>query len=234
MEDRIVLALLALDKGEHLVIYESSRRCAAKERGRRVGDAGDTGASALPCYERRMLLHAALGTGLGLLLAERTRAQDIEPRNARPQEGDHFVFATGDSKGATIMPVDLSLGHAPVTAYPADPHTGVIRDGSRLNQILLIHLDPAEISEATRAHAPQGIVAYSAFCTHEGCDVWLWQGEGKTLKCPCHDSAFDPKDGARVVTGPATRRLPALPLKIGDGVLMAAGGFAGRVGFKQE
>jgi rieske iron-sulfur protein len=199
-----------------------------------VGDTDDTGAGSRPCYERRMLLHAALGTGLGLLLAEHTRAQDIEPRKARPQEGDRFVFATGDRKGATIMPVDLALGHAPVTAYPADPHTGVIRDGSRLNQILLIHLDPAELSEATRAHAPQGIVAYSAFCTHEGCDVWLWQAEGKTLKCPCHDSEFDPKDGARVVTGPAPRRLPTLPLKIVDGVLMAAGGFAGRVGFKQE
>jgi Rieske Fe-S protein len=181
-----------------------------------------------------MLLQAALSTGLGLFLVERPRAQDVEPRNARPQEGDHFVFATGDRKGATITPVDLTLGGPPVTAYPIDPHTHVVRDGSRLNQVLLIHLDPAELTEATRAHAPQGIVAYSAVCTHEGCDVWLWQGEGKMLKCPCHDSEFDPKDGARVVTGPASRRLPTLPLKMVDRVLMAAGSFAGRVGFKQE
>jgi Rieske Fe-S protein len=100
--------------------------------------------------------------------------------------------------------------------------------------VLLIRLDPAELSEATRAHAPQGIVAYSAICTHEGCDVWSWQGEVKTLKCPCHDSEFDPKDGARVIAGPAPRRLPTLPLKIVDGVLMAASGFASRVGVKQE
>jgi len=179
-------------------------------------------------------LQAALGTGLGLLVAERTRAQDVEPRNAGAHVGDHFVFATADRKGTTIMPVDLTLGAPPVTAYPVDPHTHVVRDGSRLNQVLLIQLDPAELSESTRAQAPQGIVAYSAVCTHEGCDVWLWQGEGKTLKCPCHDSEFDPKDGARVVTGPAPRRLPALPLKIVDEVLMAAGGFASRVGFKQE
>jgi Rieske Fe-S protein len=195
---------------------------------------GDSDAGFLPCYARRLLLQMALGTGLGLFVAERTEAQDVEPRNARPQEGDHFVFAAGDRKGATIMPGDLTIGGPPVTAYPIDPHTQVVRDGSRLNQVLLIHLDPAELSEATRAHAPQGIVAYSAVCTHEGCDVWLWQGEGKTLKCPCHDSEFDSKDGARVVTGPAPRRLPTLPLKIVDGVLMAAGGFAGRVGFKQE
>ena len=199
-----------------------------------MGDAGDTGAGFLPCYERRLLLQMALGTGLGLLVAERTEAQDVEPRNARPQAGDHFVFATGERKGATIMPSDLTLGGPPVTAYPVDPHTHAVRDGSRLNQVLLIQLDPAELSEATRAHAPQGIVAYSAICTHEGCDVGLWQGEEKMLKCPCHDSEFDPKDGARVVTGPAPRRLPTLPLKMVDGVLMAAGGFAGRVGFKQE
>ena len=91
-----------------------------------------------------MLLHTALGAGLGLLLTERTRAQDVESRKARPQEGDHFVFATGDRKGATIIPVDLPIGGPPVTAYPVDPHTAVVRDGSRLNQVLLIHLDPAE------------------------------------------------------------------------------------------
>jgi len=81
-----------------------------------MGDAGDTGAGFLPCYERRLLLQMALGTGLGLLVAERTEAQDVEPRNARPQAGDHFVFATGDRKGATIMPGDLPLGGRRVTA----------------------------------------------------------------------------------------------------------------------
>jgi rieske iron-sulfur protein len=199
-----------------------------------VGDTGATGARSVPGYARRTILQVVVGTGLGLLLTTHTQAQDAEPRNARPQAGDRFIVASGERKGATLTPDDLPPGSSPVTAYPVDPQTGVVRDGSRLNQILLIHLDPADLSAATRAHAPQGIVAYSAVCTHEGCDVWLWQGEGKTLKCPCHDSEFDPKDGARVVTGPAPRRLPTLPLKIVDGVLMAAGGFASRVGVKHE
>jgi len=194
-----------------------------------MGDTGDRGAC-----DRRKVLQAALGTGLGLLLAERTRAQDVEPRNARPQDGDRFVFIAGDRKGATITPGDLSISGPPVPAYPVDPRTGVVRDGSRLNQVLLIRLDPAELSEATRAQAPEGIVAYSAVCTHTGCNEWVWQGELKTLKCPCHDSEFDPKDGARVLTGPAPRRLATLPLKIVDDVLMAAGSFVGRVGFQQE
>ena len=158
-----------------------------------MGDAGDTGAGSRPCYARRLLLQATLGTGLSLLVAERTRAQDVEPRQARPQAGDHFVFATGDHKGATIMPVDVPLGGPPVTAYPVDPHTQVVRDGSRLNQVLLIQLDPAELAEATRAHAPQGIVAFSAICTHAGCDIWLWQGEGEDPEVPMSRFGIRPK-----------------------------------------
>jgi Rieske Fe-S protein len=115
-----------------------------------------------------------------------------------------------------------------------DPATSVIRDGSRLNQVLLIHLAPAQLDDVTRARAADGIVAYSAVCTHTGCDTWLWQGDSQTLKCPCHDSVYDPREEARVVSGPAPRRLPSLPLKIVEGVLVVAGGFVGRVGFKQD
>jgi Rieske Fe-S protein len=132
-----------------------------------------------------------------------------------------------------ITPMDLPLGGPPVMAYPSDPQTGVVRDGSRLNQVVLLRLDPATLAAETRARAAEGIVGYSAVCTHTGCDIWIWQAETQILKCPCHDSEFDPKEGARVVGGPAPRRLPMLPLKIVNGVLMAAGGFSGRVGFQQ-
>jgi rieske iron-sulfur protein len=230
---RIVLELLALDKGEHPIIYREPLDDAQPQKGDIVGDTGDMGAGPVPCYARRRVLQATLGTGLGLLLAERTAAQDIEPRNARPQEGDRFVFSTGARKGVIITPEDLSLGGPPVTAYPADPHTGLVRYGSRLNQVLLIRLDPAELSETIRTQAPQGLVAYSAICTHTGCDVSDWQGDTKLLMCFCHYSLFDPKDGARVVGGPAPRRLAMLPLKVVEGVLMAAGSFVGRVGFQQ-
>jgi Rieske Fe-S protein len=50
---------------------------------------------------------------------------------------------------------------------------------------------------------------------------------------PCHFSTFDVKDGARVLDGPAPRRLPALPLRMVDGVPAAAGGSVSRVGFQQ-
>jgi Rieske Fe-S protein len=52
------------------------------------------------------------------------------------------------------------------------------------------------------------------------------------VSCSCHSSTFDPKDGARVVDGPAPRPLPALPLKIVDGKLVVARAFTARVGFE--
>jgi Rieske Fe-S protein len=182
--------------------------------------------------KRRRVLKTALGAGLGWLMHE-TAAAQADPRAVRPQDGDRLVFASGDRKGTVVKLADVPLGGPPVITYPQDPDNGVVRDGSRLNQILLVRLEPAELTEASRARAAQGVVAYSAVCTHAGCDEWAWLTEQKMLKCPCHDSEFDPKDGARVHVGPATRRLPTLPLKIVDGAVLAAGGFAGRIGAQQ-
>lgn len=198
-----------------------------------MGGKCDTCSGFPQLYGRRTVLKAALVMGLGLPFLDFAAAQDIDPRNTRPQEGDRFVFAAGDRKGELIAPGDLPLGGPPVMVYPMDPRMGVVRDGSRLNQVLLIRLAPEALATETRARSAAGIVAYSAVCTHAGCDVSDWQGETKTLMCFCHYSEFDPKDGALVVAGPAPRRLAALPLKLVDGVLMAAGGFSGRVGFVQ-
>ena len=199
-----------------------------------MGEKDTTCGCYMPVHERRSVLKVACGAGLGLLWRHGAMAQDADPRNARPQAGDHFVFTSGERQGTIITLEDLPVGGPPVTAYPMDPRTGVVRDGSRLNEVLLIRLEAPELTEATRVHAVQGLVAYSAICTHTGCDTWMWQGEMKTLKCPCHDSEFDPKDGARVIGGPAPRRLATLPLQVVDGVVMAAGSFVGRVGFQQE
>jgi rieske iron-sulfur protein len=95
-----------------------------------------------PCYNRRTVLQAALGLGVMLPGMHQAAAQDTDPRNLRPQAGDQFVFLSGEQKGAVITPPQLPLGEAPVTAYPMDPSTGVIRDGSRLNQVILLRLDP--------------------------------------------------------------------------------------------
>jgi Rieske Fe-S protein len=177
---------------------------------------------------RRALLGAAVGAAAVGLASGATAQPD--PRNARPQPGDRFVYSSGPRKDAPIVPGELPLGGPHVTAFAQDPATGVIRDGSRMNEVILLRLEPADLTEAARADSAQGYVAFTAICTHAGCSDWAWDAGKKMLKCPCHDSEFDPKDNARVQGGPATRRLPRLPVKIVSDALVVDGAFIGRVG----
>jgi Rieske Fe-S protein len=185
--------------------------------------------------ERRALLRAAALAAAGSALpaaARQVLAADTAASKARPQEGDRLVYAGGEKDGNVIAPADVPLGGPQVLAWAKDPKTDTVRDGSRLNQVLLLRLDPASLDEETRQHATaDGIVAYAATCTHAQCPVSGWRSETKRLHCPCHDSEFEPQHGGKVVAGPAPRRLPALPVKIGDeGALIVAGEFTGRIG----
>jgi rieske iron-sulfur protein len=58
----------------------------------------------------------------------------------------------------------------------------------------------------------------------------MWKKDEGVLYCACHGSEYDPKDAAKVVGGPAPRRLAMLPLKLEDDVLVATGPFTGQVG----
>jgi rieske iron-sulfur protein len=183
---------------------------------------------------RRALLKSTLGVGLSFpFLAFAAHAAD-DPKKMRPQVGDLLVFSLGDRQGQVIAPQDIPVGGSPVVAYAMEPGTQTVRDGSRLNRVLLAHLTVADFTEATRPATADGIVGYSAVCTHTGCDVVGWKSDTKELLCPCHSSVFDPKDRARVLSGPAPRPLPLLPLQIADGKLTVAGPFSGRVGADQK
>jgi rieske iron-sulfur protein len=191
-----------------------------------------------PKQTRRSLLLTTLATGAFLAADRFAAAQEDQPgSDVRPQKGDLLVRAEPEQAGKIIKPEDLELGGPPLPAWPKDPKTSVIRNGSRLNEILVIRLDPGEMDEQTRSRSADGIVAYSAICTHAGCSVTGWlkseTGDKDVLKCFCHNSEFNPREGAQVVFGPATRRLPALPLAIVDGSLTVTAGFVGKVGAQQ-
>lgn len=180
---------------------------------------------------RRRLLQLLAGLGLGL--PRFAAADGIGGDSSPPQEGDWLVFAAGERAGDPIAVADLMVGARQMFAYPKDPATGSIRSGSRLNQILVVRLDPATLSAETLARAVGGVVAYSGVCSHAGCDVTDWYDDVRHFKCPCHESEFDPSDAARVVDGPAPWQLAALPLKLVDDKLAVAGAFEGRLGFLQ-
>jgi Rieske Fe-S protein len=182
---------------------------------------------------RRAFIKLALVAGAGFSFDASAASEPAEV-NARPKAGDRFVFAGSDREGIEITPADLSIGGPQIQAWPMDSLSKTVRSGSRLNRVLLVRLDPASLDEETRAHAAADVVAYSSVCTHAQCFVTGWNQEQQVLHCPCHQSDYDPRHNAKVVAGPAPRALPALPLRIVDGVLTAMGPFLGRVGARQN
>lgn len=187
---------------------------------------------------RRALILTVLAGG-ACLAANACMAEEDQPgSDERPKKGDVLVFSEGDNAGQAIKPQDLTVGGPPVHAWAMDPATSVVRKGSRLNEVLIVRLDPAELDEETRARAAGGVVAYSAICVHTGCPITAWVkaagGDKDVFKCVCHNSEYDPRQSAQVVFGPAPRRLPALPLAAGDGALTVAATFTGKVGAQQR
>jgi rieske iron-sulfur protein len=178
---------------------------------------------------RRIVLKSGIGLGVGLSLTPTLTIAQDDPASLRPRAGD-FLVKEDDRKPLT--PDDIPAGAAQTLAWAMDPTDRTVRSGSRLNRVLLLRLDAGQLAADTRARAAGGVVAYTAVCTHTGCEVVEWLAAQQVLQCPCHFSQFDPRDGARVVDGPAPRALPALPLAIVDGNLVVAKPFTTRVGFE--
>jgi len=67
----------------------------------------------------------------------------------------------------------------------------------------------------------QGVLAYSAICTHLGCIV-MYDALSSTIACPCHDGRFSPANGA-VVSGPPPAALPPVTVSVeGDEIYLVS------------
>jgi thiosulfate dehydrogenase [quinone] large subunit len=76
-------------------------------------------------------------------------------------------------------------------------------------------------SPAVLFRTKNGVFAYSAVCTHEGCTV-SYKSSNKTLHCPCHGAEFDPFANGKAVQGPARDPLSTVKVKIeGNWVVLA-------------
>lgn len=188
------------------------------------GEGETMAASAVP---RRLLLCGCV-LGAELSLVRQVRADDASsPDRAKPpQVGDSLVSAGADAGQTPLKPADLD-GSDIFIAWGFDPIRKVPRDGSRLNLVLLMRF-------AGLDNSADGVVAYSAICTHQQCTVSDWLSKEQVAQCPCHQSRYDLRHGAKVVGGPAPRPLPALPLRLADGALQVAGPFSARVGGEQD
>ncbi len=150
-------------------------------------------------------------------------------RNKRAQPGDRFAFMTGDKEGQLVTPADVKLGEPPLLVYPMDPATQDVL-GSRANLLMLMRVNDGDLAPSTKPHSAEGIVAYSAICTHEGCPISGQHENPRMAVCNCHGSTFDVGNNGVVVQGPAVRRLAMLPVTIADGQLVVAGKLNGPIG----
>jgi Rieske Fe-S protein len=193
------------------------------------GDAApDSGA------RRRVIKIAAAGIAAGLQANLPAAFAAVSPE-LRPRAGDRLagIAAAGAGTPTPLKVADIPVGAKPVHAFPFDAGAAAVRDGSRFNKVLLVRLPPASLDKATRARSADGVLAFSAVCTHEGCDVSEWVPAENALLCFCHFTKFRPLDAGMVAAGPAPRDLPFLPLRSVNGEIEVAGAFSAAPGPKK-
>jgi thiosulfate dehydrogenase [quinone] large subunit len=84
-------------------------------------------------------------------------------------------------------------------AQNVSPGQSITLNDPSLGPFLLIHLTNG------------GFAAYSAICTHAGCQV-QFDPNAQQIACPCHGAVFDPYNSARVLAGPAPVPLQRVPI----------------------
>lgn len=167
---------------------------------------------------RRMIKIAAAGLAAPLALAAGEAC-------AKPADGDRLVEEEIAGAPMPLRLSDLKIGK-PVLAYPFDAARNEVRDGSRLNKVVLMRFAESDLDPATRALSAGGVLAFSAICTHQGCDLKSWSAKEQVLVCFCHSSKFRLREGGAVASGPAQRALPHMPLKLEGEHIVVAGGFS--------
>ena len=150
--------------------------------------------------------------------------------HALPVIGDRLVLDDAEPGAAMLRLQDIPLTGKPVLAVPFDPASKTIKNDTRLNKLVLQRFAEADLDAETRARAAEGVIAYSAICTHQACEVKTWIAKDKALVCFCHASQFMPLEQARVNNGPAPRALPAIALRVEGDELVIASAFSGKPG----
>lgn len=145
--------------------------------------------------------------------------------HANITRGDRLVAEDAEGTPVPLKVADLHVGK-PMVVYPFDSKKAVVRNDSRLNKIILLRLPEVDLDPKTKARAAGGVIAYSAICTHQACDVKTWLSKEKALVCFCHSSKFLLLEDGVVASGPALRSLPSIPLAFDGDQLVIAGAFS--------
>ncbi|MEV4198777.1 Rieske (2Fe-2S) protein [Micromonospora globbae] len=147
---------------------------------------------------RRVLLAGAGAVGAAVVLAA-CGGDDTGGGATGPTSGGPAVPSTGDAGGgdrqgaqSLATTTDIPLGGGKVLAAEG---------------VVITQPSPGEFK------------GFDPICTHQGCPVS--NVDGGTINCTCHFSKFSIEDGS-VKAGPATKPLPAKPVKVvGDQISFA-------------
>jgi ubiquinol-cytochrome c reductase iron-sulfur subunit len=174
---------------------------------------------------RPLLRRAAL---LGLLPVGAVAAAPLVGGLIVDPNRGHVLAKTAWRKGiqmvrddmTPIRPEEVSVG-GQMTVFPGIPGGNTNKYGD--SPTLLIHLRDEDAAQLRNNLTPgnkgsmwRNFVAYSKICTHAGCPASLYEQQSNILLCPCHQSQFKITNNARPIFGPATRRLPMLPITVDD------------------
>ncbi len=192
------------------------------------------------CKERRNLLKstctlagaAALASVGGSLNAFAAGGRGSQPQPVgAPERFDSFVYADGPNKGKDVVLTDIVVDAPPITVQAKD-EAGQVRESEKAT-ILMYRVAPDKIPDDIRGDTVEGLIAYSALCTHQGCLVSGWDAASKQFICPCHNGLFDPLKGGVNTAGAPTRALPQVPVRIHDGKLVVGDAIISWIGVKR-
>ena len=147
------------------------------------------------------------------------------PACAKPVPGDRLVEDDAEGTPTPLRISDLRPGK-PLLAFPFDAAKGEVRSDSRLNKVVLMRFADTELTAEMKLRSAGGVLAFSAICTHQACEVKTWLSKESVLVCFCHSSKFLLLEGGTVASGPASRPLPFLPLSLDGDQLVIAGPFS--------
>jgi ubiquinol-cytochrome c reductase iron-sulfur subunit len=209
--------------GGHFVQVRDEHPEAAEERAS-VAEAFEFGAEPI---ERRSLILRMFGLAVGALgLAALFPIRSLGTRPGRSLRETQWKpgtrVVTRDGRPVRLDEVDVNTV---LTVFPED------HPDSADSQSVLLRLPPNVPAPGPAGWSVEGVVAFSKICTHAGCPVGLYQAATQELFCPCHQSTFAVREGAKPTFGPATRHLPQLPIGIDEhGFVVAKRDFAEPVG----
>lgn len=240
----LTVALLAIAIGavvwvrkimpEYQVVQERHQFASTPEEKREFAkyfysNADDSGFIKRPLLRRTMMLAMApLGLLPIVLLRDLGPMPKKKLRHTAWKKGSRLVLYGSDTP---VKAAEFNSPGSMITVIPEGTQEDL--DALAKATVIIIKLRPEELElpEDKMNWTVDGIIAYSKICTHVGCPAALYEQQTHHILCPCHQSTFDARRGAKVVFGPAARALPQLPIAVdSEGYLVAQSDFHEPVG----